>query len=56
MLTYATGRGMERADNCVIDALVEDLKKDGYKMQDLIVAIVKSEPFQKRKAKRGPKT
>ena len=56
MLTYATGRGMERADNCVIDALVEDLKKDGYKMQDLIGAIVKSEPFQKRKAKRGAKT
>lgn len=55
LLTYATGRGMERADNCVIDALVEELKKDGYKMQDLIGAIVKSEPFQKRKAKRGPK-
>lgn len=56
MLTYAIGRGMERADNCVIDALVEDLKKDGYKMQHLIGAIVKSEPFQKRKAKRGAKT
>lgn len=56
MLTYATGRGMERADNCVIDAIVEKSKKDGYKMQDVIAEIVKSEPFQKRKAKRGVKS
>lgn len=56
MLTYATGRGMERADNCVVDAIVEKTKKDGYKMQDVIAEIVKSEPFQKRKAKRGTKS
>jgi hypothetical protein len=56
LLTYATGRGMERADNCTIDTIVEKTKKDNFKMQDLIIEIVKSEPFQMRKAKRGTKS
>ena len=56
LLTYATGRGMERADNCTIDTIVEKIKKDNFKMQDLIIEIVKSEPFQMRKAKRGAKS
>ena len=56
LLTYATGRGMERADNCTIDTIVEKTKKDNFKMQDLIIEIVKSEPFQMRKAKRGAKS
>jgi hypothetical protein len=47
---------MERADNCTIDTIVEKTKKDNFKMQDLIIEIVKSEPFQMRKAKRGTKS
>lgn len=56
LLTYATGRGMERADNCIIDLIVEKTKKDNFKMHDIIVEIVKCEPFQMRKAKRGIKS
>ncbi|MSR32001.1 MAG: DUF1592 domain-containing protein [Gemmataceae bacterium] len=55
MLIYATGRGMERADQCIIDAIVENIRKDNFKMQALLVEVVKSDTFQMRKANRGGK-
>ena len=45
MLTYALGRGLTLADRPVVDELVESLKRNEYRMSDLIVAIVKSRPF-----------
>ncbi len=51
MLTYALGRGVEYADKCAIDDCVEALKKDGYKFSRLVLEIVKSDPFQKRRGK-----
>ncbi|MGB0580921.1 MAG: DUF1585 domain-containing protein, partial [Limisphaerales bacterium] len=45
MLTYALGRGLTLADRPVVDDLVETLKQNEYRMADLIVAIVKSKPF-----------
>ncbi len=49
LMTYAVGRGMESADRCTIDQIVNDVAKDGNRFQTLILQIVKSDPFQKRR-------
>jgi mono/diheme cytochrome c family protein len=51
MLTYALGRGVEYADKCAIDDAVDALKKDGYRFSRLVLEIVRSDPFQKRRGK-----
>jgi DNA-directed RNA polymerase subunit RPC12/RpoP len=53
LLTYAIGRGLERADRCVVDELVTNLVKQDYQFHALVVEIVKSDPFQKRSGKGG---
>ena len=49
MLTYAVGRGMQQTDRCSIDRIVEAVAKDGNRMQTLVMQVVKSDPFQKRR-------
>jgi hypothetical protein len=51
LLTYALGRGMERSDRCFIDAIVKNIAGEDYRFTRLIVEIVKSDPFQKRRAR-----
>jgi mono/diheme cytochrome c family protein len=51
LLTYALGRGVERADRCTIDDIVKAAGKDNYKLSRLLIDIVKSDPFQKRRGK-----
>jgi len=53
MLTYALGRGMERSDRCFINDIAQELGKNQYRFSSLVLAIVKSEPFQLRRGKRG---
>jgi mono/diheme cytochrome c family protein len=53
MLTYALGRGLEAFDKCAVDDIAEKLAKDRYKFTSLVLNIVKSDPFQKRRNKRG---
>ena len=53
MLTYALGRGLEYYDKCALDALVAKLKAGGDTVSALALAIVESDPFQKRQAKRS---
>jgi hypothetical protein len=48
VLTYALGRGIERADHCAVDAIARELAAGDYKFSALVLAIVHSEPFQKR--------
>ena len=45
LLTYAIGRPIGYTDREVVDRLTEALRKDDYRMQSLIYAIVASEPF-----------
>jgi mono/diheme cytochrome c family protein len=45
MLTYALGRPVGYTDRNVIDALTDALKKNDYRIQSLVYAIVASEPF-----------
>ena len=49
LLTYALGRGLEEFDRCAVDQVVKSLEADRYRFSTLILAIVKSDPFQKRR-------
>ena len=49
MLTYALGRGLEEYDRCAVDQIVKTLEADRYRFSTLMLAIVKSDPFQKRR-------
>jgi hypothetical protein len=50
LLTYATGRGVEYYDNPAIRAIAREAAKDDYRFSSLILAVVKSQPFQFRRA------
>ena len=49
LLTYAIGRGVEYYDAPTIDLLVQQLEEDGGGLRDLVIGIVESSPFQKRR-------
>lgn len=51
MLTFAIGRGIEYYDRCAIDKIVEQMKQNDYRFSALVIAVVESEPFQKRKGR-----
>jgi hypothetical protein len=53
VLTFALGRGLEYYDKCALDDVVKATKAHGDKFSALVLAIVKSDPFQKRKGKRS---
>ncbi len=46
LLTYALGRPVGYTDHELLDSLVDTLKKEDYRIQSLIHAIVASEPFR----------
>lgn len=45
MMTYALGRGVEFYDRCAIDKITTHLAMNEYRMSELIMRIVTSEPF-----------
>ncbi len=49
MLIYAVGRGPQRDDECAINAAVDALKKNDYRIGSLVGAIVRSAPFTMRR-------
>jgi cytochrome c553 len=53
MLTYALGRGVELRDRAAVRKIVDRLQANGYRMQELILGIVDSEPFRKRRGEGG---
>jgi hypothetical protein len=50
LLTFALGRGVEYYDAPAVRKIVRDAAKDGYRFSSLILGIVKSAPFQMRRA------
>ena len=50
LLTFALGRGVEYYDAPAVRKIVSDAEKDGYRFSSLILGIVKSVPFQMRRA------
>jgi len=55
MLTYALGRGLEYYDRCAVDDITSALKKGDDRFSALVIAIVESDPFQKRRGGSGGK-
>jgi hypothetical protein len=52
MLTFALGRGLEYTDKYAIDSIARELKEHEYRFSSLVLAIVKSEPFQMRRGEK----
>ncbi|HEY1186070.1 MAG TPA: DUF1585 domain-containing protein, partial [Gemmata sp.] len=53
LLTFGLGRGLEYYDKCALDEITKASKDSGDKFSALVLAVVKSDPFQKRKGKRS---
>ena len=51
LLTYALGRGLEPSDDPAVKKIVKDMAADKYRFSSLILGIVKSESFQKRRTR-----
>ena len=51
MLTYALGRGVEPYDRPAVDGIVGATKAGDYKFSTLVLGIVHSDPFQKRRGR-----
>jgi len=49
LFTYALGRGLEDSDEAAIKKIVRQTIDNNYRFSSLIVGIVNSEPFQKRR-------
>jgi mono/diheme cytochrome c family protein len=49
LMTYGLGRGLDYYDRCAIDKIVAAAEKDGHKFSRVIVEIVKSDAFRKRR-------
>jgi hypothetical protein len=49
-LTYSLGRGLERYDRRTVQGIVRRLGEQGYGLQSLVREVVKSLPFQSRRA------
>ena len=54
MLGYALSRGLTFEDFCTIDAIVEDLKANGYGSHRLLMGIVESIPFRYKFSGKSP--
>lgn len=50
LLTYALGRGLEAYDSPTVRTIMRETAPDNYRLPSLISAIVKSTPFQMRRA------
>jgi len=49
LLAYALCRRLEGYDEIVVDGLMQEIQRDGYRMQTLINAVVTSYPFTHRR-------
>jgi hypothetical protein len=45
MLTFALGRQLTPEDRCTVDEIVDATAEQGHRIQDLILAVVRSRPF-----------
>ncbi len=51
LLTYALGRGLEYYDRCTVDTIVNNVKTNHDKFAALVLEIVNSDAFQKRRGR-----
>jgi hypothetical protein len=53
LLTFGLGRGLEYYDKCAVDEIVKKAAGGQDRFSAVVLAIVESDPFQKRKGKRS---
>ncbi len=53
LLTYALGRGVEDYDRCAVQEIARMVAGQDYRFSSLVLAIVHSDPFQKRRRPGG---
>jgi hypothetical protein len=51
LMTYALGRGLEYYDMPVMRSIARDAARDDYRFSSIVMGIVKSTPFQMRRAR-----
>jgi hypothetical protein len=56
MLTYALGRGLERYDKRTVQAITRRLGESDYRFSVLVLEIVRSLPFQRRREESASRT
>ena len=54
LMTYALGRSVEYYDMPAVRAIVRDAARDNYRFSSIVMGIVRSAPFQMRKAPHEP--
>ena len=50
LMTYGLGRGVEYSDRPLVRAIARDAARDKYRFSSIVLGIVKSAPFQMKKA------
>jgi Protein of unknown function (DUF1592)/Protein of unknown function (DUF1588)/Protein of unknown function (DUF1585)/Protein of unknown function (DUF1595) len=53
LLVYALGRGLVPADRPVVNQIVRHAGRNGQRFSSLVIALVRSDPFQKRNSRPG---
>jgi hypothetical protein len=53
LLTFGLGRGLEYYDKCAVDDVVKKTTAGQDRFSAMVLAVVQSDPFQKRKGKRS---
>ena len=56
LMTYALGRGLEVYDMPAVRGIVRDAASDDYRMQSIVLGVVKSYPFLNRKTQAPAET
>ena len=54
MLSYALGRQLEHYDEAAVQKIVAAVIADDWKMQNLVLEVVKSYPFQHKQIQKQP--
>jgi hypothetical protein len=53
LLVYALGRPLTPADRPAVDRIVRHAGRNGHRVSSLVIALVRSDPFQKRNSRPG---
>ena len=55
MMIYGLGRGLENTDRCHVNDIVSEVANNDYRLSSVVVAVVLSDPFLKRRGDGGLK-
>ncbi len=56
MLAYALGREVEHYDEPAVEKIIGALRTSGYRFSTLVIEVIRSEPFRKRRGRRKETT